>query len=268
MQDFERTFLLAWNGAFSRLRLLLAFSALVASGLLFVFCSAISMQASPWVVLSLRFLPFFASSGLLLGAGVLIAKIHFHERKGLKLSLGRLLMGSADLVIGTSYLALPPLLLYFILWLGMGMVCFLQQLPVLGPFFQVFFSFAPFLILALTLCLGLISLALLFWVAPIAARGALKRLSLVREIALIFTRRPLFAISSFAIACLPLLIIGGILGLSAVMADHTLAASHESYLRPLEWFFMMLPFAALLSPPLIFFFQFATLSAEKLERVS
>ena len=265
MQEFERTFLLAWGSVLSKAKLLIAFASLALSGLLVVFCSAISVDASPLVNLSLKFLPLFASTGIFLGAGVLISKIHYHERKGLKLSLGRLLLGSVDLVIGTTYLGLPSFLIYLILWTLMGLICFLQQLPLIGPIFQVFFSFAPFLILAVTLCLAFLSLALLFWVAPIAAKGAIKRLNLIKEVSSLILKKPLFSIFSFFIGCFPLLFAAAILWLAASLTDHSVIYSHDPRLKPLEWLFMMLPFAALLSPFLVFFFQYATISSETLE---
>ncbi|MEN9654695.1 MAG: hypothetical protein RL235_807, partial [Chlamydiota bacterium] len=137
----EQAFNRALALSFSRSKLFLAFPALAISGLLVVFCRALALGAGDWMAMSLAFLPILASSGLLLALGVLIARIHYHEVKGLSLHLRRLLSGSLDIVIGTSYLSIPPLLIYFLLWLIMGFFFLLKEIPWVGDVFSVVFSF-------------------------------------------------------------------------------------------------------------------------------
>ena len=78
----------------------LTFPILVLCGILIVFCRAVAFEASPWIAMSLAFLPILLSSGILLALGVLLIRIHMHEVKSLHLSFRRLIAGSVDLIMG------------------------------------------------------------------------------------------------------------------------------------------------------------------------
>ncbi len=175
----------AWSHAFAKKKLLMSFISLSLCGILIVFCKALSIHASSWIKLSLLFLPILLSSGFLLGLGVLLIRMHMHERKGLALDFRRLLTGSLDVALSTSYLSLPPVLVYLVLWILLGVFFLLREIPFLGPFFNAIFASGPFLLIFCSLLLCLLNISLLFFLAPAAAHQSIKRVILpINSIAL------------------------------------------------------------------------------------
>jgi len=242
----------------------LAFPVLILCGILTVFCRAVALDASSWVAMSLAFLPILVSSGILLALGVLLIRVHLHEVKNLHLSLQRLLTGSVDLVMGTSYLSVPPILAYLLLWIVLGIFFLLNEIPGIGDFFSVVLSFGPFLLIFGSLLLCLFNLALLFFVAPAAALQPLKRHSLAKRVLASFQGRLLSSIALFLLALIPIVFISGLLSLSALLTDLHLG-SEKSLAVAMEWFFIMIPFCAVLTPAVIFFFNFAAESYQLLQ---
>ncbi|MBU6446639.1 MAG: hypothetical protein KGQ49_04505, partial [Verrucomicrobia bacterium] len=112
--------------------MMLTFPVLVLCGIFVVFCRAVAIGASDWIAMSLGFLPILLSSGVLLALGVLLIRIHMHEVKQLHLGFRRLIAGSVDLIMGTSYLAIPPILAYLLLWVALGLFFLLREIPGIG----------------------------------------------------------------------------------------------------------------------------------------
>ena len=67
----------------------------------------------------------------------------------------------------------------------------------------------------------------------------------------------LSSLALFLIALVPIALVGGFLWMAADLTQVRFLIAEHSLGVALEWFFIMLPFAAFLSPPVIFFFQFA-----------
>jgi hypothetical protein len=215
--------------------------------------------------MSLAFLPILLSSGILLALGVLLIRIHIHEVKGLSLSFQRLIHGSLDLILGTSYLSIPPILVYLFLWMALGFFFLLKEIPGIGDFFSVVFSFGPFLLIFGSLLLCLFNLLLLFFVAPAAAFQPFKRISLAKRVFAFFQGNLLSSIALFLLAIVPLALVTGLLSLSALLTNLSFLTMDKSLTVALEWFFIMLPFCAILTPAVIFFFNFAAESYQLLQ---
>ena len=173
--DLEKAFNRAILLSASRKKLALTFPILVLCGILSVFCKAVSFESGEWVSMSLAFFPILFSSGIMLALGVLVIRMHHHEAKNLALDFRKLIGGSIDLIVGISYLSILPILAYLFLWTLLGIFFLLQEVPVLGDFFSVVFSFGPFLLIFGSLLLCLFNLGLLFFVAPAAALQPLKK---------------------------------------------------------------------------------------------
>ncbi|PIS02675.1 MAG: hypothetical protein COT85_01195 [Chlamydiae bacterium CG10_big_fil_rev_8_21_14_0_10_42_34] len=259
----ERSFSRAVANSFSKKKIMLTFPVLILCGILVVFCRAVANDASAWVSMSLAFLPILLSSGILLALGVLLIRIHAHEVKGLRLSFRRLISGSVDLIMGTSYLSIPTILVYLFLWMALGIFFLLGQIPGIGEFFSVVFAFAPFLLIFGSLLLCIVNLGLLFFVAPAAAFQPLKRTSLAKRVLGLFKGRLLSSIALFLLALVPIALVSGLLSLSAILTN-VHATSDQSLAVAIEWFFIMIPFAAVLTPAVIFFFNFAAESHQLL----
>lgn len=259
--DVEKSFSRAVAFSFSKKKIMLTFPVLVLCGILVVFCRAVAFGASDWVAMSLAFLPILLSSGILLALGVLLVRIHIHEVKNLSLSFKRLIGGSFDLILGTSYLAIPPVLAYLLLWIALGLFLLLREIPAIGDFFSVVLAFGPFLLIFGSLLLCLFNLGLLFFVAPVAAFQSFKRVSLAKRVLALFQGKVLSSIALFLLALAPILLVVGLLTLSAVLAQTT---AEQPLTIAIAWFFVMVPFAAVLTPAVIFFFNFAAESYQLL----
>lgn len=262
--EIEKAFSRAILLSFSRRKILLTFPVLLLCGLLVVFCRAIAVESGNWIAMSLAFMPILLSSGILLALGVLLVRIHYHEVKQLTVSFQRLITGSLDLVIGTSFLSIPPILAYLFLWILLGLFFFLKEIPGVGDFFSVVFSFGPFLLIFGSLLLCLFTLALLFFVAPAAALQPFKRISLAKRVFSVLQGRILSCVALFIIALIPIALVAGLLSLSALLTNGSFLISERSLSVALEWFFIMIPFSAILTPAVIFFFNFAAESHQLL----
>lgn len=261
--DVEKSFSRAMLLSFSKRKMLLTFPVLVLCGVMTVFCRAVAYDASDWVAMSLAFLPILVSSGVLLALGVLLVRIHLHEVKGLLLSFRRLVSGSVDLIMGTSYLSFPPILAYLFLWMALGIFYLLGEIPGIGDFFSVVLAFGPFLLIFGALILCLVNLCLLFFMAPIAAAQSAKRVSITKRLFVFFEGQILSSISLFLLALVPILLVTGLLTLAAFLSN---SVPDKPLSVAIQWFFVMLPFCAVLTPAVIFFFNFAAESYQLLQR--
>jgi hypothetical protein len=266
--DVERAFNRAVFLSFSRKKLALAFPVLVLCGILIVFCRAIAFDASEWIAMSFIFLPILLSSGLLLALGVLLVRIHHHEAKQLSLGFRKLIAASMDLVIGTSYLSIPPILVYLFLWIMMGIFFLLKSIPGVGDFFSVILSFGPFLLLFSSMILCLFNFGLLFFVTPAAALQSLKHVPLAKRVFEAFKKRLFSSLALFFIALVPIALLGALLVFAAELTHTNFSLGERSLSVALEWFFIMLPFCAILTPAVIFFFNFAAESYQLLQGIT
>ncbi|MBS0625826.1 MAG: hypothetical protein JSS32_07240 [Verrucomicrobia bacterium] len=264
-KDLESAFNRALLHSFSRSKALLVFPALVLCGILIVFCRALSFGASEWMSMSLAFLPVLLGSGVMLSVGVLVIRLYQHEVKNLQLGIKKLVTGSLDVVLGTSYLSVPPILAYLLLWIILGIFFLLKEIPGLGSFFSTILSFGPFLLIFCSMLLCLFNLALLFFVAPAAARLSSKRLNLARAVLSLFQKRMFQSMRLFFIALIPIGLFVGLLSWAAILTNLSFSTDGgENWTLSLKWFFLMLPFAAILTPAVIFFFNFASESHQLL----
>src|SRR5579872_782541 len=213
--ELEKSFNRALVHSFSRRKMMLAFPALVLCGILIVFCRAVAFDASDWIAMSLGFLPILLSSGILLALGVLLIRVHDHETRKLSLNVERLVAGSFDLILGTAYLSIPSVLVYLCLWILMGIFFLFKEIPIIGDFFSIVFSFCPFLLIFSSLCLCLFNLGLLFFGTPAFALQPLKRFFLLKRIAGILQTRILSSLALFCVALLPIALLAGLLTLAA-----------------------------------------------------
>ena len=256
--SLEKAFTRALYFSFSKRRLLLTFPTLILCGVLAVFCRALSEGANPWIRLALSFLPFFLISGILLALGVILAKIYPKDIAGAKVNVKRLIGASMDLLIGVSYVALPPLMIYVFLWILLGFFFLIREIPGVGEFFSVIFSFAPFLLIFGSLLLCVANLAILFFVTPAVNLLSVRKGSWIKKILLFLNKKIFYALIFFAIGLLPFLFTFSLLSVSAHLTNTSFFLEAGSLAMAIEGFFLMIPFAAILSPVLVFFFNFSS----------
>jgi hypothetical protein len=265
--DLEKAFNRAILLSASRKKLALTFPVLVLCGILSIFCKAVSFESGEWVSMSLAFFPILFSSGIMLALGVLVIRMHHHEAKNLVLDFRKLIGGSIDLIVGISYLSILPILAYLFLWTLLGIFFLLQEVPVLGDFFSVIFSFGPFLLIFGSLLLCLFNLGLLFFVAPAAALQPLKNIPLAKRVWNVLNRKLFTALILLFVALVPIGFVAGLLSFAAFLTDVSFLVGERSLSVALEWFFIMLPFCAILTPAVVFFFNFAAESYQLLQGI-
>lgn len=256
-EEIQSIFNRALFNTFHRAKLLLTFIVLAMCGVLVVFFKGVSVQAGQWLAQSLTFLPIFLCAGVLFSLETLLIRIYHDEVKGRKVSFRRILLRSWEVVIGSSYVSVPIILCYLLVWMLLGVFALLSDIPSVGPFFHAILAFAPFLLNLSCLVLILINFALLFYVAPILALKGFNRLHVSRTLMKRF-RQDVFANGFLLfIALLPLILLLAILSLAAWMTGSLCVGCSSVTETVLLWFFIMIPFTAILAPAVVFFFNFA-----------
>lgn len=256
-QDFSTIFNRSIAHIFTKKKLLFVFSILALSGLLVVFFRGLSLHAGQWVQLSLTFLPIFICTGILLSMGILLIRIYHDEVKQREVNYLTILSRSWDVVSGASYFAIPIIFCYLLLWMLLGIFVLLSEIPHVGEFFGAVLSFAPFLINFGTLILCVLSLCLLFFVAPLIALRGLERETVFYMALKRLEKNPFANVVHIFIALLPLVFVIALLVLAGYLTGSLCIDCHHSLQTVLKWFFIMLPFTAFLTPVVIFFFNYA-----------
>lgn len=255
--EIEPIFNRALKFSFSKKKLLFVFPILVLCGVLVVLCHALAVGANHWVGVSLAFLPSFICAGILMGAGVPLIRAYHDEVKGKSFSYRKTLKNSWDLMTGISSFAVPLILAYLVLWIVMGVFYLLKAIPTIGHALGVVLSFGPFLLILGSLLLSGAGLLLLFFITPQVALKSMMRFRLAEDF---FGRlkTDLFSHLFFlSFGLIPLVIVVGFLVLAATLTGLTYLTSERTWAIALQWFFIMIPFAALLSPSVVFFFNFS-----------
>ncbi len=258
LNDIQFIFNRAWSLTFCKKKLLLVFSVLALCGLLVVFFRALAVHAGQWMVMSLSFLPIFLCAGVLLSTGIMLVRIYHDEIKKRSFRYRDILAGSWEIILGASYFSIPIILCYLLLWMLLGIFVLLKEIPGIGDFFGVVLSFGPFLINLGSLALGVLSLFMLFFVTPVLALNGLNRIR-VTNIIVKKLKGDLFSnIMLGVLAAFPLMALFGLLLLAWVLTGTVCFPCTQPMYVVMQWFIMMIPFTAILSPAVIFFFNFAT----------
>lgn len=242
---------------FCKAKLLLTFVVLALCGVLVVFFRGVGIEAGQWLSLSLTFLPIFLCAGVLFSLGILLIRIYHDEIKGRKVSYRKTLWKSWEVVIGASYVSVPIILSYLLLWMLLGLFVLLSDIPSIGSFFTVILSFAPFVINLGSLVLILLNFALLFYVAPILALKGFNRIHVSRILMKRFKGDVFSNVFLIMIAIMPLFALLGVLTIASMMTEFLCDSCTNTVEMVLMWFFTMIPFTAILAPAVVFFFNFS-----------
>lgn len=255
--DIQMMFNRAISLSLSKKKFLLVFTILALCGVLVVFFRGLALGANEWLLMSLTFLPIFLCAGILLSTGIVLIRIYHDEIKKKETRYSEILGKSWEIMIGASYFCIPIILSYLLLWMLLGVFFLLKEIPGLGPFFSAILAFGPFLINLGSLILCVLSLAILFFVTPIIALKGLNRIQIAQTLSKRLTDDIFSSMVLALIATFPLWIIVGFLTLAAWMTGSVCFACETPLHQILQWFFTMIPFTAVLTPVVIFFFNFA-----------
>lgn len=255
--DLEKIFNRSFHHAFCQKKWLLVFPVLVLCGLLAVICRTISHGAGQWMQLSLAFLPMFLCAGFLLAAGLVLIRIYHNEVRGNDFKYFKVIKESKELIYGIPYLAVPLIFSYLVLWMVLGIFYLIRAIPHAGEIFAAIFSFGPFLLVLGSLFLGCLSLLILFYITPAAALRSDLSPHLAEEVFNEFKANPFWSFVMPLMGVLPLLLVIGILSLAATLTHILYVEAGGGLTIALKWFFIMIPFSAILTPAVIFFFNFS-----------
>lgn len=257
LRDIQFIFNRALSQTFCKKKLLAVSIVLLLCGLLVVFFRGLSLHTGQWIGMSLTFLPIFLCAGFLLATGIILVRIYHDEIKKKRVSYTTIIGNSWEVAIGTAYLSIPIILSYLLLWMMLGIFFLLHDIPGVGGFFSVILAFAPFLLNLGSLLLCAVSLSLLFFVAPAVALQGLNQIQLSQLVTKRFQHDIFFNLLLATVGVTPLLVLFALLSLSAFLTGAVCYTCENPLYITLQWFFVMIPFAALLSPTVIFFFNFA-----------
>lgn len=237
LTDIQTIFNRALSRTFCAKKLLLVFMVLLLCGILIVFFKGIALETGQWIAMSLHFLPVFLCAGLLLATGIILVRIYHDEVKNKTVSYLKTVSNSWDVIIGAGYLSIPIILSYLLLWMLLGIFFLLNDLPGFGPFFSVILSFAPFLLNlgAITLCV--LSLSMLFVVAPIVALRGMNRIQLAQILAKRFHSDLFFTLFLGMIGMLPFWLLFGMLLMAANLTGQVCDHCDTPLYTIMQWFF-------------------------------
>lgn len=257
LTDIQRIFNRALSHTFSARKLIIIALILALCGLVEVFFYTLAQNAGRWVMMSLTFVPLFLCFGVLLSAGIWLIRIYHDEVKGREVTYGEVLSKSWETIIGASYFAIPILITYLLLWMMLGIFSLLKTVPGIGDFFVAILAFAPFLLNLASLLLCIFSVVLLYLITPVIALRGFGRLQLAQVITERLRSDMFSNILLGGIALLPLILSLIVLGTAVLLTDSLCLACEKTSYTTIHSFFVMIPFAALLAPSIIFFFNFA-----------
>lgn len=255
--DIQRIFNRALILTFSKKKLFLVSIILALCGLLVIFFRGLAMHANHWVTLSLTFIPLFLCSGILLSAGILLIRIYHDEVKNKEVLYRDVLARSWEVIIGASYFSIPIILSYLLLWMTLGIFIMLKEIPAVGSFFMAILSFAPFLLNLSSILLCLFALLVLYFITPLVALKGVNRMQLAQDLAKRLKGDVFSNLLLGIIAIFPLIFFIIILSLAAFLTESICDSCDNPLFATVHAFFVMVPFAVMLSPAVIFFFNFA-----------
>ncbi len=240
--------------AFEKKKFLFLFTVLAFAGVFVLFFRSLAFLTEGWWENSLLFFPLFVALGFLLAAEVVLVRLYARQIEGERPLLRQMLFSSWELMLRVSYFSLPLLLLYLLFWVLSGVFLLLRAIPYFGTFLSVILSFAPFLLNLGTVLLVLTALFLCFFVCPyLALESKFERKALFFRL----KNDLFFNLLFFLIDLIPVWIVFKVLSFAASLTFGIESLEGGSLEKVLQSFFIMLPFLAILTPMIIFFFNFA-----------
>ncbi|MBA3602428.1 MAG: hypothetical protein H0W50_02020 [Parachlamydiaceae bacterium] len=257
LSDIQRIFNRALILTFSKKKLAMVSIILALCGLLIVFFRGLAIHAGNWIMLSLTFIPVFLCSGILLSAGIWLTRIYHDEVKNKAIKYRDVLLNSWEVIIGASYFAIPIILSYLLVWMTLGIFILLKEIPGVGKFFMAILAFAPFLLNLSSLLLCLFALLVLYFVTPLVALKGVNRIQSAQLLTLRLKGDVFCNIVLGLVAVLPLIFCAILLLTAAFITESMCEVCESPVYTIVHSFFIMIPFAVMLSPAVIFFFNFA-----------
>jgi hypothetical protein len=240
--------------AFGFRKLICIFAILFLSGLVILFFQGLALYSALWLKLPLRFIPIFIAIGFVMAGGIFLIRLYEKELEGEHPYVLKVARHSWDLLIKATYLVLPLIVAFLIFWVLIGIFMLLKSIPYIGHLFGIFLAFAPFLLNFGILLLFLAALgAFFFFAPPLAKTEKLDQSGLSLRLRADFFLNILL----LGIAYLPVWIVWLFVKNAALMTIGFYSYEDSQLEILLQGIFILLPLAAILSPAVTFFFNFA-----------
>jgi uncharacterized membrane protein len=241
----------------SKQKLVLSSLVLAISGLLVVLAMGLSLHAGSWVSLCLAFMPLFIISCVLTTLGCVLIQGYRDEIKNQSTGYTELITISWQHMVRASYFYLPLVLCYLCFWIVLGIFFLLREIPTIGEFFGVILAFGPFLLLFASLLLSVLAIFLAFVVSPVIALKKVQGTELLQYMQEKLQSNVFARVCLFCLSVVPLCATGILLFIAAHLTTLMYEVSQNHLQMILQWFFIMIPFASILAPAVVFFFNMA-----------
>lgn len=239
-------------------KLIIAFIALIACGLTWIFFVTLAQQEQLWAAIGMYFAGFFACIAGILVSGVFFVRLYYNEVKERKKAYRAVLKQSLP-EMGLAVCSVAPLLMAFIImWLALGAFLLMGEIPVIGQFLIVVLAWGPFLLYTGMLVLGIFAVALLFLGAPVLALKTGNPYLITEETLKRVAAQPFYYLSMAFIALVPVFFMGCILSKAVCMTLALTVYEMNSLTFSIALMMAAIPACMLLAPFLVFFFNFAT----------
>lgn len=256
--DFEHIIRRSAAHTMSKMKLIYTGLTLFFCGLVMVFGMSASLVFGSWIALSLNFVPLFISLALIMALGVILVRSYHDEINKKEVEFRDLAMRSWSTILGTLSLFVPVVIAYLALWMAQGVFLVCAAIPFIGPFFSIIFAFIPFVLHLATLLLGVLSIYFLFCLTPTLSLGSSWQQGNFIQTFKESLQNGFTRLSLFIAAFIPLIVSFLLLMTSLKMTMMMFTEAPNAEEQVMQRFFLMLPFALLLAPSVIFFFNVAT----------
>jgi hypothetical protein len=98
---------------------------------------------------------------------------------------------------------------------------------------------------------------MLFVITPLVAFKSSAQIEILQEGWKRVVFSPFSNLALMFLSLLPLICIAGLMSIAAIVTGKSYIAAENPFAIGMQWFFIMLPFSALLAPAVIFFFNFS-----------
>ncbi len=256
--DFQRATNRAFKLTLDWKKLTLTFIFLLLGGWVMVVCRGLAINANGWATLCLSVLPIYVTAALAMAGGIVLVRIYHDQVKQKPVEYRQVIFSSWHLMVTAASIVMGILLVFFGIWIALGLFHALQAIPVLGSFFSVILAFGPFLLNIAAILLLIGTGAALFYFTPILALRGVNRGKLTQTARQRLNGDYFSNVIELVWGILPFLVSLAIVVFASCLNWRTGFTSANPYQAVMQLFFIMVPLMALLAPSVVFFFNFAT----------
>ncbi len=244
LKDLAALFNRSCEGILNLQKLLSIFFVLIVSGLVFLSFQFFIVHSPNWLKLPLIVIPFFITCFLLMLCGSDLCQPAKEKRFFFDLKNW----------LPASYFYFPLVLTAIVSAILFALLMLVKAIPIFGTFAGILLAFVPFLLNFVLLLLVVAAVCMLFFFTPLIEKNKdLDLKTLLKRF-----RRDIFThLLHFIFALLPLAIIYVLCVKALKWTVLGYGAGDGLNVLMLQGLFILIPFAALLSFPLLFFFNFS-----------